>query len=121
MRPKHTPQSVAAELVRGLRDGSIYLDHLPPKAEQPPWGGGLALAVEVPEDATDEDILARVRELAGLVDDLYRQSGGRGLKVGDVHVLLRMSPRQQEARREALREADKGLRERGFGVQVQTK
>lgn len=34
--PKHTVESVAAELAEGLRNGTIYLDHLGPEASGTP-------------------------------------------------------------------------------------
>lgn len=49
----------------------------------------LVLKIEVPEDATDEEILSLARDLALRADDLHRALGGRGLKVDTLEIFGR--------------------------------
>ena len=46
----------------------------------------LVLEIDVPEGVSDDEIIARVREMALMADGLHRSLGGRGLKVERLEV-----------------------------------
>ncbi len=50
---------------------------------QAPSGGGgeLVLKIDVPDDATDEEVVTAVTELVSRLDDLHRAYGGGGLQI----------------------------------------
>lgn len=54
--------------------------------EEPAGDAELVVEIDVPEDATDEDIIALVGELARRADDLHKSMGGNGLKVERLEV-----------------------------------
>jgi hypothetical protein len=47
----------------------------------------LLIEIEVPEYASDAELLAMVRETVWQADELHRQLGGHGLKVESLEVL----------------------------------
>lgn len=51
----------------------------------------MELEIEVPDDATDEEVKAKVREVLSHADGLYRARGYGGLKVDDLEVLEEVS------------------------------
>jgi hypothetical protein len=50
-------------------------------AHEPAAGEEIVLEVEVPEGASDADVIAAVAGLADAADDLHRAHGGHGLRV----------------------------------------
>jgi hypothetical protein len=53
---------------------------------EPAGDAELVVEIDVPEDATDEDVLALVGELVLHADDVHRSLGGHGLKVERLEV-----------------------------------
>lgn len=90
-------------LVRAAREGEWddstpvppeFFGPLWPKGEPPGWpvkeassaDRELVVEIDVPADASDEDVIRTVCELADEADTLHRAYGGRGLQVNDVEV-----------------------------------
>lgn len=67
--------------------GPLWPDGEPSWFASPQAGGSeLIFDIEVPEGATDEDVVRIATELAVQADDLHRALGGRGLKVARLEV-----------------------------------
>lgn len=47
---------------------------------------GLAIEIDVPDDATDEDIVVAVAEVALLADGFHKAMGGGGLEIDAVEI-----------------------------------
>jgi len=75
---------VPPEFFGPLWEGPDRPDWAPPESEA--GDEGIELTIDVPDDATDEEVLAAVRELAVAADDMYRAYGGSGLQVADVEI-----------------------------------
>jgi hypothetical protein len=92
-------------LLKAVKEGSLKADTLiPPSFFGPLWLDGvppwskeglladrrqgddlqddeIVLEIDIPDDATEEEVLEGVRDLVDAADRLHRASGGRGLKV----------------------------------------
>jgi two-component system response regulator HydG len=77
--PEVTSQDLP-EPIRMAVDGASSGSGLPTVEDE------IVLEIEVPDDATDEDVLEGVRELVDAADQLHRAHGGHGLKVESIEV-----------------------------------
>lgn len=69
--------------------GPLWPEGPPPRwpaQEEPSEGKELVLQIEVPEDATEEQVREVIRQLVGHADDYDRANGGHGLKVSSIEI-----------------------------------
>src|SRR5437870_5441287 len=87
-RPRHSVASVAANLARGLTEGTIALDEPFADDDQDHRANnaGLILELDVAENVPDTELLEIVKRLTVSADDEHRQHGGHGLAIRQVKI-----------------------------------
>ena len=78
------PFSVATYDLKAWRDAYI-------ESNEPTGDSELVIEIDVPESATDDDVLQTVREFVELADGLHRAYGGTGLDVKTVECFENMN------------------------------
>jgi hypothetical protein len=63
-------------------DGSFYEDQLSEEREDE-----IVVEIDIPDEATDAEVVEMVGELVLRADELHRSLGGSGLKVESVEVI----------------------------------
>jgi hypothetical protein len=68
--------------------GKLWPGEVPPLAfgDLVNENGELKLRLEVPDDATDDEVAAFVSDAAAAMDELHRAYGGRGLELKDIQI-----------------------------------
>jgi hypothetical protein len=86
--PKHTVQTVAKQLLDGLRDGSIVIGE--PLLDEPLEAetdvDKIVLQLDVPQEMSNEEILEVVKRCVRGADEENRNHGGQGLSLEAIRV-----------------------------------
>ena len=86
--PKHTVQSVAKQLLDGLRDGSVVVGErlLDEPLDAETDTDNIVLQLDVPREMSNDEILDVVKRCVRGADEENRSHGGQGLSLAAIRV-----------------------------------